>query len=162
TGEHEWSRMIPFEEMPAMRDPAPGFIVTANSRVAGADYPHYIALDYVPDFRTRRLVARLDSLEKATAGDMEAIHADRVSLLARELLDAVARHRLDEAPGPHRDDPLWRAAFARLLTWDSVMDKDGVAPAIYTAFRERLTRDLMRPILGPLAAEAFAPILNGG
>src|SRR5262249_36269267 len=79
TGEHEWLRMIPFEDMPAIRDPDEGFIATANSRVADADYPHYIALDYVPDFRTRRLVARLESLEKATAADMEAIHADRVS-----------------------------------------------------------------------------------
>ena len=145
-----------------MRDPEPGFIVTANSRVAGADYPHYIALDYVPDFRTRRLVALFESLEKATAGDMEAIHADRVSLSARELLDAVLRHRLDEMPGRHQDDPRWRAAFARLLAWDGVMDKDSVAPTIYAAFRERLTRDLMQPILGPLATEAFAPVLNGG
>jgi penicillin amidase len=162
TGEHEWRGMIAFEEMPAFRDPETAFIATANSRVAGADYPHYIGLDYVPDFRTRRLIARLDPLEKATAADMAAIHADRVSLPARELLDAVARHRLTEAPGPHQDDPLCHAALVRLFAWDHVMNKDAVAPTIYAAFRERLARDLMAPILGPLAAEAFAAVPGGG
>jgi penicillin amidase len=161
-GEHEWRGMIPFEEMPALRDPEAGFIATANSRVAGADYPHYLGLDYVPDFRTRRLIARLDPLEKATAADMAAIHADRVSLAARELLDAVARLRLTEAPGPHQDDPRWHAALVRLFAWDHVMARDAVAPTIYAAFRERLTRDLMTPILGPLATLAFAPVPGGG
>jgi penicillin G amidase len=162
TGEHEWRAMIPFEEMPALRDPETGFIATANSRVAGADYPHYLGLDYVPDFRTRRLITRIDPLEKATPGDMAAIHADRVSLPARELLDAVARRRLAEVPGAHQDDPRWHDALGRLFAWDHVMDKDAVAPTIYAAFRERLARDLMTPILGPLAALAFAPAQGGG
>ena len=162
TGEHEWRGTIPFEEMPALRDPDTCFVATANSRIAGADYPHFIALDYAPDFRARRLIDRLDPLEKAGADDMAAIHADRVSLPAREMLDALARLRLGEAPGPHRDDPRWHAALARLFAWDHVMDRDAVAPAIYTALRERLIRDLMTPILGPLADEAFATVQGGG
>ncbi len=162
TGEHEWRGMIPFEEMPALRDPETGFIATANSRVAGADYPYYIGLDYVPDFRTRRLVARLDRLEKATPDDMAAIHADRVSLLAREMLDLLARLRLNEVRGPSYDDPRWHAAVDRLFAWDHAMDADQVAPTIYAALSDRLMRNLLTPILGPLAAEAFAPVPGGG
>jgi len=162
TGAHEWRGVIPFEEMPAFRDPDTGFLATANSRVAGADYPHYIGLDYTPDFRTRRLVDRLDPLDKATVEDMAAIHADRVSLPARDLIGLLARLRLVGVPGPHRDDPRWHAALVHLFAWDRVMDQDAVAPAIFTALRERLLRDLMTPILGPLAAEAFAPVQGGG
>ena len=58
TGEHEWRGMIPFEEMPVLRDPDAGFVATANGPIAGASYPHYIGLDYAPSFRTRRVVAR--------------------------------------------------------------------------------------------------------
>lgn len=162
TGEHEWHGTIAFEDMPAFRDPDTGFIATANSRVTGADFPHYLGLDYVPDFRTRRLVARLDSIEKATAEDMAAIHADRVCLPARDLVGLLGRLRVGAAPGPQRDDARWHEALARLAGWDGVMDSDAVAPAIYAAFRERLVRDLMTPILGPLAAEAFAPVPGGG
>src|SRR5439155_646915 len=36
-GAHEWQGNIPFEEMPAMRNPATGWIATANSRIIGRD-----------------------------------------------------------------------------------------------------------------------------
>ena len=75
--------MIPFEAMPTLRDPAAGWIATANSRIVEDDYPHYLGLDYAPDFRTRRIVARLRDLHGATVADMAAIHADRVSIPAR-------------------------------------------------------------------------------
>ena len=162
TGEHEWRGTIPFEEMPAFRDPDTGFVATANSRIAGADYPHYLGHDYAPDFRTRRVVARVDGLEKATVDDMAAIHADRVSLPARELVELLPRLRLDDTPGPHHDDPRCREALRRLAAWDGAMERDAVAPTIYTALRERLVRDLMTPILGPLASEAFAGVAGGG
>jgi penicillin amidase len=162
TGEHEWRGMIPFEEMPVLRDPDAGFVATANGPIAGASYPHYIGLDYAPSFRTRRVVARIEALEKATADDMAAIHADRVCIPARELVGLLGRLRVSAAAEPHRDDEHWRAALTRLAAWDGVMDKDQVAPAIYTALRERLTRDLMAPILGPLAPEAFATVQGGG
>ena len=45
TGEHEWRGMIPFEEMPVLRDPDAGFVATANGPIAGASYPHYLGLD---------------------------------------------------------------------------------------------------------------------
>ncbi len=162
TGEHEWRGMIPFEDMPVLRDPDAGFVATANGPIAGASYPHYIGLDYAPSFRTRRVVARIEALEKATADDMAAIHADRVCIPARELIGLLGRLRVSAAAEPHRDDERWRAALTRLAAWDGVMDKDQVAPAIYTALRERLTRDLMTPILGPLAPEAFATVQGGG
>ena len=138
TGEHEWRGMIPFEEMPVLRDPDAGFVATANGPIAGASYPHYIGLDYAPSFRTRRVVARIEALEKATADDMAAIHADRVCIPARELVGLLGRLRVSAAADPHRDDKHWRAALTRLAAWDGVMDKDQVAPAIYTALRERL------------------------
>jgi penicillin amidase len=162
TGEHEWRGTIPFEEMPALRDPDTGFIATANGPIAGADYPHYLGLDCAPDFRTRRVVARIDALDKATAQDMAAIHADRVSLPARELVGLLGRLGVAEAPGLRRGDPRCRSALERLLAWDGVMEKGAVAPAIYAALRERLARDLLTPILGPLASEAFATVPGGG
>jgi penicillin amidase len=146
-GEHEWQGAIPFEEMPSVREPETGWLATANSRIAGAGYRHYIGLDFAPDFRTRRVIARLRPLHDATAADMAAIHADRVSIPAQELvalLDGL------EPAGPAASD-----ALARLRVWDGTMDPSGAAPAIYAVFRERLVRNLLAPLLGPLGAEAF-------
>lgn len=153
-GAHEWQSVIPFEEMPAVRDPATGFVATANSKVAGADYPHYIGLDYAPDFRTRRVVERLTQLEGARVEDMASIHADRVSLPGRDLVDLVQKLTVPSTSPA-------RPALDALLAWDGEMDREGVAPTVYSALRERLMRDLMSPILGPLTAEAFAGTPRG-
>jgi penicillin amidase len=153
-GGHEWHGAIPFDQMPAMRDPAAGWIATANSRIADADYPHYIALDYAPDFRTRRLVARLENLREATAADMAAIHADRTSIPARSLVEV--------AGGIEPLDTGSRAALAMLRRWDGAMDADSAAAAIYAAFRARLVRDVLGPLLGPLARDAFARAPGAG
>lgn len=147
-GAYEWHGCVPFEEMPGVRDPDTGWIATANSRVTGDDYPHHVGLDYAPDFRTRRLVAHLSSLERATVDDMAKMHADRVSIPAAEFV-ALLRYL---APRDSRA----RAVLDLLRGWDGVMDGDSVAATVYAVFRERLMRDVMAPILGPLAREAFA------
>ena len=153
-GAHEWQGMIPFEEMPALRNPDVGFIATANSRIAGPTYPHYLGLDVSPDFRTRRVVERLRPLARATVADMAAIHADRVSIPAGEILEILR--------GIAAPDPDAKVALERLLAWNGAMDRDGVAPTLYAVFREHLVRDLLSPILGPLATEAFAGPPWGG
>jgi penicillin amidase len=159
-GRHEWEGMIPFDAMPALRDPAEGLVVTANSRIIGAEYPHHLAVDYGQDFRTRRLWERLSPLARATPGDMAAIHADRVSIAARELVA-----RLGGLAEPLRravaGDRAAQAALERLLAWDGEMDAGSVTATTYAVFRERLMRDLMAPALGPLTAEAFAGAPRG-
>ena len=166
-GAHEWRGMVPFEEMPATRNPANGFIVTANSRIVGDEYRHYLAVDWTPDFRTRRLVHRLGELarrpSRATAADMAELHADRVSLPARAFVDILAARaaELASAQPAMADDAVAKDALARVLAWDGAMDSDQAAPTIYSAFRETLLRDLMEPILGPLTAEAFAGTPRG-
>ena len=147
-GAHEWTGTIPFEAMPALRNPAAGWIVTANSRIVDDDYPHYLGLDYAPDFRTRRLAGRIQDLHGATVADMAALHADRASIPARSLVELAGRI-----------DPLdagSRAALAMLRSWDGVMDADSPAATVYATFRARLVQDVLGPILGPLAGEAFA------
>jgi len=152
-GAHEWEGVIPFEQMPALRNPEVGFVATANSKVTAPEYPHYIGLDFAPDFRTRRVVEHVRRARGATVADMAAIHADRTSIPAREFVEIL---RQNPPPGAEA-----RVALEALLAWDGVMDRDSVPAAIYTVFRERLLRQLMEPILGPLTAEAFAGAPRG-
>jgi len=46
TGEYEWDGFVPFEELARIRNPDTGYIVTANNRIVGEDYPHYINLSF--------------------------------------------------------------------------------------------------------------------
>ena len=152
-GAHEWTGAIPFEEMPAQRNPETGWIATANSKIVGPEYRYYIGLDFAPDFRTRRIAAHLDSLRRATAADMAAIHADHVSIPARQLLGLLDSVVSSNGVG--------REALRRLRAWNGAMAREAVAPTLYSAFRNRLMHDLLSPLLGALAPEAFATLPTG-
>ena len=148
TGQHEWDGDIPFEELARIRNPDTGLIVTANNRIVGQDYPYHISLDYAPEHRARRILGRLSDLRNATVEDMASVHSEKVSIPAQtysRLLSQIA---------PIDD----RSAMAKevLDSWDGSMDRDSVAPTIYSAFRLKLNRELLEYHLGPLAEEALA------
>jgi penicillin amidase len=149
--EHEWQNAIPFDEMPAVRNPENGFVASANNPVVGSEYPYYIGLDFLPDFRVRRLVERLEVLGEATVADMAMMQRDRTPVSAREWIGLLAKLPVAESP-----------AKRMLLAWDGEMHRDSAAAAVYAVFRERLIRGLMGPILGPLADEAFTAVPGGG
>ena len=62
------------------RNPDTGYIVTANNKIAGDDYPHYISLYYGSDDRARRILGRVRVLTDATVEDMADVHGDIVSI----------------------------------------------------------------------------------
>jgi penicillin amidase len=153
TGEHEWQGVIPFEEMPRIRNPDAGCIVTANNRIVDENYPHYLALHYEPGFRAQRIRDRLRPLLQASGQDMAAIHGDRMSLPAQAFAAMLAAAEPTNA--------LSAQAKAYLQRWDGSMAPDSVAATVYAVCREQLMRAVMEPILGSLAPEAMGGGLYG-
>ena len=148
-----------------LHDPDAGFVATANGPIARASYPHYIGLDYAPNFRTRRVVARIEALEqrhrRRHGGDSRR---PRVHPRARELVALLGGSRRERGGRPA--DPGERA----LASGAGPPGRVGTARSTRTRWRRRLrrrcasdsTRDLMTPILGPLAPKAFATVQGGG
>ena len=128
--QHAWHGTVPFDALPTSVDPSRGILAAANNRPAGADSP-YLGLDFSGPSRVRRIHARLEPLERASAEDMAAIHADDESQVAPLFVAALAGLR---PAAPHALD-----ALARLRAWDFRMRADSVAAALYLAFREQLT-----------------------
>ena len=146
TGEYEWQGDIPFEELPQSINPEEGYIATANNRPMGDDYPHYIAVDFTPEFRVKGVTRGLTSLDKPSASDMAKVHAYRISQPALTYLAAL----------PHVEPQNSLAAIARdrLLAWDGSMDANRVQPAIYSAMRDALVKEVFERNLPPDLAEA--------
>ncbi len=147
TGEHEWHGFIPFEELPRIRNPENGFIVTANNKQVGDDYPHYISVQYATEHRARRIYDRLAEMHSATVEDMGKVHAESVSLPARTYLSLLKN--IEPTNG--------RSSEAKdiLIGWDGTMDVNMAAPAIFSVFRFHLDDKIIRPLLGPLANYAL-------
>lgn len=147
TGEHEWRGMIPQAELPRAVDPADGWAVTCNQRVAGAAYPYYVGLIMAAEHRARRVMDRILEFPPAgaTLDDMAGIHAERLSLPGRAFVARLLDVLDDE--GDTLPEPL-ASALASLRAWDGRMDRDAVAPSVYHATRRSLLRRLVEHAFG--------------
>ncbi len=139
-GAHEWTGTIPFEELPRLFDPAEGLIVTANNRVVGPAYPHFISAEWSVGYRARRIEEALRDKDRISPADCQALHMDFTCLPANDLLPFLA----DLAP----TDPLEQQALAALRAWDRRATPDSVGASIYEALVIHLLRQAFAPVLG--------------
>jgi penicillin amidase len=147
-GKHEWKGYVPTEEQPHMRNPSRGWIVTANNKHVGDDYPYPISHYYTMPDRFVRIQELITAKEKFTVRDFEKMHADFYVVLAREwvpiIIKALAEEKLSEKE---------RKAFLSLKEWDFVASAEDAASAVFHAtinemvkntFKERLGEELYR------------------
>ncbi len=142
TGEHEWEGWVPYEELPESVDPECGYLVTANNRVVGDDYPHHVSSDYLDGYRARRVEDLLLEREAHDVASFEAIQTDLHSIPGVECVHRLAR--LEGGVTQQRE----LSAIERLRSWDGRMSADSVAASIYQAFVLRLAQETARAVIG--------------
>ncbi|MCZ6626671.1 MAG: penicillin acylase family protein [SAR324 cluster bacterium] len=147
TGEYEWRGAVPFEEMPAARNPRAGYAYSANNRIVDETYPHYIALDFAPGFRAERINALLSTGSGLQVEDMGRMHGDVLSV------PATAFKALYGKITPQDEGAA--LALQLLEQWDCQISAHSPAPLLFAAFRQRLLHAVLDPLLGTLAATAF-------
>lgn len=140
TGEFEWEGTVPYDELPEVVDPPSGFLVTANNRIVGDDYPHHITSEWLDGFRAKRIEQLLEEKEKHDVESFEAIQSDNLSLPGLEAARRLSRLH------PHGQRE--RSAIERLRSWDGRLSPDTVAGTIYQAFLLRLAREVARCAIG--------------
>ena len=114
TGEFEWDGTIPYEELPRLVNPPEGFIVTANNRIVGDDYPHHITSEWMTGYRARRIEELLGERERHSLADFERMQHDFYSFPGdRDRPPALA-------PAPPRQREV--RAIERLKSWDGNLD----------------------------------------
>ncbi|HEX7436999.1 MAG TPA: penicillin acylase family protein, partial [Caldimonas sp.] len=140
TGEFEWDGWVPFSEMPEVRNPECGFLVTANNRIVDDDYPHHVTTDWLEGYRARRITELIESREKHDADDFQKMLSDVYSIPG---VETARRLALLDAPGTRE-----REAIDRLRAWDGNLDPGTIAGTIYQAFTLRLGREFCRAVIG--------------
>jgi penicillin amidase len=81
----EWRGFIPFEQLPADRDPARGWTGSANNRPAPDGHPAPLYGAYADGYRMRRIRHLLDGAADLTAEDLGRMQFDTFSGRAAEL-----------------------------------------------------------------------------
>jgi penicillin amidase len=137
---YDWAGFIPFEELPQAFNPSAQKVVTANQKIVGPDYPHFLTSEWSLPYRAQRIDALLEATGKHDLDSFAAIQKDRLSLAAREALPLL----LDTAPGSERA----RQALAMLRAWDGTMAAEQPQPLIFNAWLRIASRRMFQDELG--------------
>ncbi len=129
TGEADWIGDLEWDAHPHVIDPADGFVVTANNRQVGPEYPYYITSDWAEPFRAMRI------REMVEGG--KALTADDVAREQMDVRDAAAVRYLPHAVRAARE--IGDTTAVRLLgEWDGSAILDSHAAPLYYAWYEAL------------------------
>lgn len=149
TDEYEWEGFIPFDSLPELVNPPSGYIATANNKVIGDDYPHFLGNDWASPYRAARIVEVLAGLSGATTDDMIALQTDVANLQARLLLPILlpaAKAGLGAGNGANH--AAVEAALAQLEGWNYEDRPDSVAAALWHAWYAAIVHELYGADLG--------------
>ncbi len=147
TGAYEWTGTAPFEELPQAYNPPNHQIVTANNRIVGDDYPHFITHEYFGAYRAQRISDLLKEKERLTPADMAGMQGDFFSIPA----SLIVPHLLKLEPRSETE----RQALALLRSWNYVLDKESAAAAIYEVFLLRMLKVTFGSVVGEELAEDY-------
>ena len=133
--QYDWTGRIPFDELPSQTNPPNGFISTANNKPIGDEYPYFIGIDFALGYRIERINHNLIQSSSHQLADMKNIHSDKQSIPASVFRENVCR--LDKGQNDITQ------AIQLLQAWDCNMDKDLVAPTLYSILRDHVIEELL-------------------
>lgn len=149
---YDWVGFIPFDELPRQYNPMSQQIVTANQKVVGPAYPHFLTSEWALPYRANRIAAMLDGAPLHDLDSFAGIQKDVVSLAAREMLPLLAKAQPKSEQG--------RAALKALASWDGAMEANRHEPLVYNAWLRELSRQLFAKPLGEALMKDFWELRN--
>jgi penicillin amidase len=151
----EWTGYIPFDQLPHLFDPPSGLIVTANQRIVGNNYQHFLTHHWAAPYRARRIQELLADKRNLTAEDMRAVQGDTYSisgaLTAREVVKAGRELTASSAA-----DEKWRETVKLLEGWNGRMDADSRAALFSAVIRTAFRRRIFEAALGAELAKDYS------
>ena len=142
---YDWSGWLGADLLPSARDPARGWIATANQRVVEGDYPHFLTSEWAPPYRQQRIEQLLSAKPKHSIDDLAAMQADVKSLAALEMMPFLSQAKSDHA--------LAAEAHKALDGFDGTMAAERAAPMILWAWQRHLTQRVFADELGSVLYE---------
>ena len=137
---YDWDGFVPFDALPRQYNPAPQRVITANQKIVGADYPHFLTSEWTLPYRANRIASLIDAIPKHSMESFGEIQKDTVSLAAQELLPLVRTI----TPASDRS----KVALGMLAKWRGEMAIDRPEPLIFNAWMREASRQIFADELG--------------
>jgi len=153
TDEGRWERFLEFDELPRAFNPPEGFIVTANNRVIGPEYPYLFTSRWGAPYRAERIREMIAAAGPLTAEDVRRMQMDTLDVYARGTRDLAAQAA--EAAG--RPD-----LAAALRAWDGTAGADRTEPALFWTWERSLERLTFEDEVDYVPSSVFQAWLRAG
>ena len=140
---HDWSGWIPQAHNPHVKNPARGFVSSANQFSAGPDYPYYLNWTYANYERGHRINQCLAAMTQATPDSLRQLQNDVLDLNAQRMLPRLLALVSDPASEP----PLPAASpeaqvLAELRRWPYQYTADAIGPSVFNLWYNNLVKRL--------------------
>lgn len=152
---HQWDGLIPFEGMPGILDPDPGWIATANNRPAPNDYPYPLSGTWSSGHRARRIRQMIEEKDSLSPEDFVRMQQDVLSLRAVECVPRLLRV-LEKYETQAR-----AMAVQSLRSWNLRMEVDSIGATLFEAFFANWSRVVARRRFSEEMVELMAGAIGG-
>lgn len=123
-GAHEWQGYVPFDDLPSVRNPDEGFVVTANQPVLPEGAEPFLSRDHAYGWRSQRLRDLLADADDLTPTDLLAMQVDAHNGLVPTLVPLLTAVDVSGDVAEARD---------LLVGWDGQQAADSAAGAYFAA-----------------------------
>ncbi len=139
---HAWKGYIPSSEMPELKDPESGWIVSANQRTVAMDSQVFrFGNNWAPPFRAHRIQELLLKKEKWNREGMREIQLDTQSEI-----HVWYRDQLLEVLSEKDSDP-WLQTVAKIISkWNGKAEADSAGYSILQEFRAQVLELFLNPL----------------
>lgn len=144
---------IPFAELPHTFNPPSGIIVTANNRLVGRDYKHFIGDEWAAPYRARRIHDLLQATPKHTTdtfrrilGDTHTIGGATFARAATKALRETAK--TNASTSTNSADAKLTETISLLEKWDGRLNAASLAAPIIAEMRTSFRRRILTGIIG--------------
>ncbi|MFB9845355.1 penicillin acylase family protein [Mucilaginibacter ginsenosidivorans] len=126
---NDWQGWIPYDQNPTVKNPARGFVSSANQSSTDQTYPYYINWDFELYDRAKRINDLLSGMKNATADSMRLMQMDDYSMRAHDVLPEMLEY-IDASK--FNKDQKWALELVR--DWDKRFSANSEGASIFNAW----------------------------
>ncbi|GAB2691756.1 penicillin acylase family protein [Mucilaginibacter koreensis] len=130
---NDWHGWIPADQNPTAKNPAQGYLASANQSSTDPSYPYYINWQFGSYQRGKRINNRLTAMNKITVDSMRRLQLDDYSIHAYDVLPAMLRY-VDST----KLTPQQQKAYTLVKHWNLRFSQDAIGATVFQLWWQRL------------------------
>lgn len=141
-----WKGYVLPNDLPRIKNPESGYIVTANNRIIGKNYPYPIGHNFANGYRASRIRHKLASMDNIKENDMLKLQSDSRSGFYDFYHDLAISVLNDQTL---KDHPQLSRIKNYLSAWNGSAHADSYVFGVLFRFRRKLAGEIILPLLKP-------------